>query len=85
MMDPNHTGPHDRMHWSCCWKPMGGKILWILSLLAFLGGLTALWRGGEFYGVNFTTWYWTALVGGVLALGAKGRGAHTCYHGAEGK
>ncbi len=56
--------------------PVGGKILWILSFLALVGGLLALWRGGEFYGIAVMTWYWNALVGGVLALGAKSAGHH---------
>ena len=51
--------------------PMSGKVLWIIGLLAFIGGFVALWRGGEFYGIAWMTWYWTALVTGVLALGAK--------------
>lgn len=62
---------HDRMHWGCCWMPMAGKALWILGFLSLLGGLIALWRGGEFWSVSYVTWYWNALVGGVLAIGAK--------------
>lgn len=84
-MDNGMNGQHDKIHWNCCWKPMGGKVLWLAAFLSFLGGLVALWRGGEFSGVNYMTWYWTALVGGVLALGAKGYRAHACCHGAEGK
>jgi len=64
---------------------MGGKILWLAAFLSFVGGLVALWRGGEFYGVSYMTWYWTAIVGGVLSLGAKGHGAHACCHGTEEK
>lgn len=70
MMDKNVV--HDKMHLRCCWKPMIGKILWIFAFLSLLGGLLALWRGGEFYNVSVMTWYWNALVGGVLALGVKG-------------
>jgi len=76
MMDNATNGQHDKMHWRCCWMPVGGKILWILSFLALVGGLLALWRGGEFYGIAVMTWYWNALVGGVLALGAKSAGHH---------
>lgn len=85
MMDKNMV--HDKMHMGCCWKPMGGKVLWVLSFLSFVGGLLALWRGGEFYGVSAMTWYWTALVGGVLSLGLKAKhgwcGCGTCS-GADG-
>ncbi len=73
-------GPHDKMHWGCCWMPFLGKALWILSFLALIGGLIAFWRGGEFYGVSAMTWYWNALVGGVLALGAKASKHHWCQH-----
>jgi len=62
---------HDKMHWGCCGKPMLGKALWVASFLALVGGLLALWQGGEFLSVSVMTWYWNALVGGVLALGAK--------------
>lgn len=62
---------HDKMHWGCCWMPAAGKVLWILSLLALVGGLIALWKGGQFWNVSYTTWYWNALVGGVLAIGAE--------------
>lgn len=64
-------GPHTPMHWGCCWLPMLGVLLWVFGLLAFLGGLLALWQGGEFLGVAVVTWYWNALVAGVLAVGAK--------------
>lgn len=70
-MESGIDGKHDKMHWGCCWMPMLGKGLWVLSFLALVGGLLALWRGGEFMGVSVMTWYWNALVGGVLALGAK--------------
>lgn len=47
-----------------------------------MGGLLALWRGGEFYAVSYMTWYWTALVGGVLAMGVRSKhgwcGCGTC-------
>lgn len=59
---------------------MLGKGLWILSLLALVGGLVALWSGGTFLGVAVMTWYWNALVGGVLALGAKMSKHHWCMH-----
>ncbi len=75
-----NSGQHDRMHWGCCWMALAGKGLWILSFLALLGGLAAFWRGGEFYGVSVMTWYWNALVGGVLAVGAKLSKHHWCQH-----
>lgn len=83
--DSNSGTAHDKLHWNCCWKQMGGKALWLAALLSFLGGIAALWRGGEFAGVSYMTWYWTALVGGVLALGVRGH--HRCPHcrGPEGK
>lgn len=71
MTDKNMT--HDTMHMGCCWKPMGGKALWVFAFLSFIGGLLAFWQGGLFWDVSVMTWYWTALVGGVLALGLKGK------------
>ena len=84
-------GPHDKIHWRCCWKPGGGMLLWWASLLVFLGGLLALRQGGEFLSVSYQTWYWTALVGGVLASGLRARhgwcgcGACTGLGGAQGQ
>ncbi|MEK9148114.1 MAG: hypothetical protein AAB650_01630 [Patescibacteria group bacterium] len=65
--------------------PWAGRGLWILSFLALIGGLVALARGGEFYGVAYLTWYWNALVGGVLALGAKASKHHWCWHQKQGQ
>ncbi len=79
-----HAGPHDKMHWGCCWMPVAGKTLWVLGLLSFLGGLLALWQGGEFWGVSYPTWYWTALVAGVLAAGAKVSHFHFGMHHRNG-
>ena len=73
------------MHWGCCGAVMLGKGLWFLSLLALIGGLLAYWQGGEFYSVSVMTWYWNALVGGVLALGAKASKHHWCQHQMTGK
>lgn len=64
--------------------PMLGKLLWVLSFLALIGGLAALWRGGEFYGVSYQTWYWNALVGGVLAISLKVSKFHSCWHEKRG-
>lgn len=69
-----YNGEHSKMHWGCCGRWVVGMILWKLALLSFLGGIIAFWRGGEFYSISVMTWYWTALVGGVLALGKKGSG-----------
>lgn len=69
----NNEVVHDKIHMLCCWKPMVGKILWVLSFLSLVGGLLAYWQGGQFWGVTVMTWYWNALVGGVLSLGVKGR------------
>lgn len=74
---------HDKMHWTCCWKPMLGVALWVVGLLSFLGGLLALWMGGAFLDVTVMTWYWTALVSGVLAA-AKSKGNHGCGGGCGG-
>ena len=71
LMDTAQEGQHDQMHWGCCWMPVFGKVLWIAAFLSLVGGLLALWRGGEFVGIAVQTWYWNALVGGVLAIGAK--------------
>jgi len=80
------------MHVGCCWKPMAGKLLWLLSFVSFLGGLFALYLGGEFWNVSVMTWYWTALVGGVLSFGLKGKhgwcrcgtcGGMSCKDGGE--
>ena len=62
---------HDKAHWRCCWKPMLGMVLWKYGLLCLIFGLLALFQGGEFLRISVMTWYWNALVGGVLALGAK--------------
>lgn len=70
---------HEKMHWRCCWKPMLNKALWVIGLLSFVSGIVALWQGGEYYGVNYMTWYWTALVAGVLSCGVrKGHGCGGC-------
>lgn len=74
---------HDKMHWRCCWHPMLGKALWIGGILSFVGGVVALWQGGEFYSVSYMTWYWTALVAGVLAAG-KGKSHGCCGAGSCG-
>jgi len=85
MLDTSQNEKYDKMHWGCCWMPFFGKFLWVLSLLALVGGLIALWRGiGEFWGVSYQTWYWNALVGGVLALGAKVSKRHCCSHQKNG-
>ena len=78
-----HNGPHDKMHWNCCWHPASGKGLWVIGVLSFLGGIFALWQGGEFWGVSYQTWYWTALVSGVLSAGARMRKPHACACGPE--
>lgn len=76
---------HDKMHWGCCWMPVLGKGLWVLAFLALIGGLIALWQGGELWSVSYATWYWNALVGGVLSLGAKASKHHWCQHQMAGK
>ncbi len=75
-MDQSQT--HDKMHWHCCWMPMMSKLLWVLGLLDLIAGGIAYWKGGEFYGIAGQTWLWFALVKGVLATGAKGKGHHGC-------
>lgn len=62
---------HDKLHWNCCLRPGLRRILWWAAFLSLIGGLLAFWQGGEFYAVSAMTWYWNALVGGVLALGLK--------------
>lgn len=64
---------HDKMHMRCCWKPMVGKVLWIFGLVSFLAGLFGYWQGGTFWGVSVMTWYWNALVAGVLAQGVRSK------------
>ena len=73
-MDHDH---HESMHWRCCWGSRSGKGFWVLGALSFLAGVIALWQGGEFWGISYQTWYWTALVSGVLSAGAKGK-RHCC-------
>lgn len=82
MMD---KGPHDKMHWGCCWMPILGKILWVLAFLDLVGALTAYWQGGVFYGVAAQTWLWFSLVKGVLAIGAKMSKHHWCWHQGRGQ
>lgn len=77
-------GPHDRVHWGCCWMPLAGKVLWVLALLDFIAALGALWLGGELYGISVQTWYWLALIKGVLAIGAKISRFHYCWHQRQG-
>ena len=77
MMD-SHMGTmdHDKMHWGCCLRPLLGKLLWVVAAFA----LIAAWLSGStgaFWGREAMTWYWDALVLGVLALGLRG---HGCRH-----
>ena len=44
---------------------------WVVAALMYLGGLLAMGMGGELLSVNYMTWYWNALVLGVLVLGIK--------------
>ncbi|MDP3785168.1 MAG: hypothetical protein Q8R12_03810 [bacterium] len=46
-------------------------ILWAVSLLMYVGGFSGLYYGAEFLGINWQTWFWNALVVGILAIGAK--------------
>lgn len=73
-------GPHDKMHWGCCWAPVLGKLLWTLGLLDLIAATIAYWQGGEFYNISAQTWLWFALVKGVLAVGAKISKFHYCAH-----
>lgn len=77
MMD---SGPHDKMHWGCCWMPILGKALWILAFLDLIAAVIAFWQGGEFWMISAQTWLWFALVKGVLAIGAKLSKWHFCWH-----
>ena len=81
MMD---SGPHDKMHWGCCWMPMLGKVLWILAFLDLIGAIVAFWLAGEFWMISAQTWLWFALVKGVLAIGAKISKFHFCWHQRQG-
>ena len=49
----------------------GAKAGWALSALVYLGGLLAMWMGGEFLSVSYMSWYWNALVLGILTIGVK--------------
>ncbi len=44
---------------------------WVVAVLMYLGGLISMALGSEFLNVNYMTWYWNALVLGVLVLGLK--------------
>jgi hypothetical protein len=46
-------------------------ILWVIAALMYVGGFLALASGSEFLSVNWQTWFWNALVLGVLVLGVK--------------
>lgn len=48
-----------------------GMAGWGVALLMWLGGLLSMWMGGSFMNVNYMTWYWNALVLGVLTIGVK--------------
>ncbi|OGF65644.1 hypothetical protein A2757_02720 [Candidatus Giovannonibacteria bacterium RIFCSPHIGHO2_01_FULL_48_47] len=48
-----------------------GMLGWIFASLMYLGGLVSMALGSEFLNVNYMTWYWNALVLGVLVLGSK--------------
>lgn len=48
-----------------------GMLLWLAAALMYLGGLLSMARGGEFLNVHYMTWYWNALVVGILAVGVK--------------
>lgn len=45
--------------------------LWVIAFLMYLGGLMAMYSGGSFMNVSYMTWYWNALVLGVLVIGLK--------------
>jgi len=81
-MNGNHCS-HDKMHWGCCWAPAGGKGFWIFGVLAFVAGVFALWQGGEFWGIHYQTWYWTALVSGVLSAGGRRGRCSSCASDSE--
>lgn len=68
---------HNKMHWSCCWKPMLGMALWALAAACFVLGLVAITRPTGVWQISTLGWYWNALILGVLALGCKGCG-HGC-------
>lgn len=69
---------HTKMHWSCCWHPMLGLILWIAASASLLMAWVAVYRRGLVWGLEPLAWYWNALVLGVLALGKKGGGHGSC-------
>lgn len=79
-----HQGPHDKWHWNCCGKPVLAKLLWWFGFLSLLGGLLAYWQGGQFLNISVPTWYWNALVGGVLAISLKISKWHSCWHEKHG-
>lgn len=52
-------------------KYMLGKALWSLSLLSLLIAWFTISGEGMFFGLDTITWYWNALIFGVLALPLK--------------
>lgn len=61
----------DKMHWSCCIKPMLGGLLWLLAAVSLLLAWYTTAQEMVFWGKDAAHWYWDALVLGVLALGCK--------------
>jgi hypothetical protein len=74
---------HDKMHWGCCGKPQLAKFFWLLAFGSLLGAWFS--RGGIWWGWDVLTWYWNALVLGVLGIGLKMLKHHGSMRGeAEG-
>ena len=48
-----------------------GKVLWLLSVLSLLIAWFALSGDGIAFGLDTMSWYWNALIFGVLALPLK--------------
>lgn len=68
---------HGKWHLACCVKPLAGKVLWLLSLVALVMAWAASANpNGLFLKLPVAHLFWDALVLGVLALGLK-----NCGHG----
>lgn len=72
---------HDKMHWRCCWMPMLGIILWVLSAVSVILAWVAIWKQALVLGYEPIAWYWNALVLGVLAIPMKSHGGWCKSHG----
>ena len=69
------------MHWRCCWRPVLGIILWVLSALSVIFAWIAVGKQTTVLGYPDLLWYWNALVLGVLAIPMKAKSGWCRSHG----